>query len=94
MLRSLWNSPDCRFILENNLQRKALEARRLSEERADVLFKAIKALAAAIDAKSHYTGCHSARIADMCVEIGKELGLSPSRLNTLELAAHIHDVAN
>ena len=80
------------FILENNLQRKKLETQRLSEQRADVLFKAIKALAAAVDAKSHYTGRHSARMADMCIEIGKELNLPESKLNVLELAAHIHDV--
>ena len=80
------------FILENNLQRKKIEARRLSEERAEVLFKAIKALAAAIDAKSHFTGSHSARMAELCIEIGVELGLAQEKLNTLELAAHIHDV--
>ncbi len=80
------------FILENNLQRKKLESQRLSNERADVLFKAIKALAAAIDAKSHYTGSHSARMADLCLDIGRELGLGQVQLNALELAAHIHDV--
>jgi response regulator RpfG family c-di-GMP phosphodiesterase len=80
------------IVLENNLQRKLIEARRLSEERADVLFKAIKALAAAIDAKSHYTGCHSARMAELCVHMGMEIGLDHNTLNTLELAAHIHDV--
>lgn len=80
------------FILENNLQRKKIEAQRLSDERADVLFKAIKALAAAIDAKSHYTGRHSARMADMCIEIGFELSLSECELNILELSAYIHDV--
>lgn len=80
------------FVLENNLQRKRLEAKRLSETRADVLFKAIKALAAAIDAKSHFAGSHSARMADLCLEIGKEMDLPEDRLNVLELAAHIHDV--
>jgi len=80
------------FILENNIQRKRLEIQRLQDERADVLFKAIKAMAAAIDAKSHFTGKHSARMADLCLEIGAEMGLSQERLNTLELAAHIHDV--
>lgn len=80
------------FVIENNLQRKILEARKLSEERADVLFKAIKALAAAIDAKSHYTGRHSARMAEICVEIGKEFKLSDNTLNALELSAYIHDV--
>jgi putative two-component system response regulator len=80
------------FILENNLQRKRIEQRRFSEQRADVLFKAIKALAAAIDAKSHYTGRHSAHMAELCLEIGHELKLPPERMMSLELAAHIHDV--
>jgi response regulator RpfG family c-di-GMP phosphodiesterase len=80
------------IILENNLQRKKLEAKRLSEERAEVLFKAIKALAAAIDAKSHYTGCHSARMAELCLAIGRDMAFTSETLNTLELAAHIHDV--
>ncbi|MCE5197443.1 MAG: HD domain-containing phosphohydrolase [Armatimonadota bacterium] len=80
------------IILENNLQRKKIEAQKLLKHRAEVLFKAIKALAAAIDAKSHYTGCHSARMAGLCLEIGKEMGLNSERLKTLELAAHIHDV--
>ena len=80
------------IILENNLQRKKIEAKRLSEERADVLFKALKALAAAIDAKSNYTGCRSAHMAGLCLEIGQEMGFSEDRLNTLELAAYIHDV--
>lgn len=80
------------FILENNMQRKRIEQRKLSEQRANVLFKAIKALAAAIDAKSHYTGRHSAHMAELCLEIGEELQLSPERMMTLELAAHIHDV--
>jgi len=80
------------FILENNLQRKRIEQRRFSEQRADVLFKAIKALAAAVDAKSHFTGRHSAHMAEFCLEIGHELRLSEERMGVLELAAHIHDV--
>jgi putative two-component system response regulator len=80
------------FILENNMQRKRIEQRRLSEQRANVLFKAIKAIAAAIDAKSQYTGRHSAHMAELCLEIGQELHLSEERMATLELAAHVHDV--
>jgi putative two-component system response regulator len=80
------------FILENNVQRKRIEQRRVSEQRADVLFKAIKALAAAVDAKLRFTGRHSAHMAELCLEIGQELRLPEERMNTLELAAHIHDV--
>lgn len=80
------------IVIENNLQRKEIEAKRLSEERADVLFKAIKALAAAIDAKSSYTINRSANMAQLCLEIGTEMGFVEDRLNTLELAAYIHDI--
>lgn len=80
------------FILENGLQRNQARAKRLSSERAEVLFKVVKALAAAIDAKSNYTSFHSARMAEMCIKIGKEMALTQEQLNMLELAAHIHDV--
>ncbi len=80
------------FVVENNLQRKKLEARRLSEERADVLFKTIKAMAAAIDARSDHTSCHSVRMANLCIAIARELDFSQDVLNALELAAYIHDI--
>ncbi len=80
------------LTLENSLQRKKFELARLSEQRADVLFKAVKALAAAIDARSHYTGRHSARMAELCMRIGTAMCLPEDRLNALELSAHIHDV--
>ena len=80
------------FVVESNLQRKRLEARRLSEERADVLFKAIKAMAAAIDARSDYTSSHSVQMAYLCIAIARELDFNQDALNALELAAYIHDI--
>ena len=84
--------PTLHVILQNNIQRKRIEMRRLYEQRAEVLFKAIRALASAIDAKSYYTGRHSDRVTELCVEIGQELRLDTQSLYTLELAANVHDV--
>jgi len=81
-----------RFVIESSLQRKKLELKRLSEHRAEVLFKAIKGLAAAVDAKSDCSERHTARTAELCLEIGAELGLSEEQLNTLELAVYVHDL--
>ncbi len=86
------DTANVRFVLENSLQRKRIEIERLSEQRADVLFKAIKGLAAAVDAKSNCSERHTARTAELCLEIGAEMGLSQERLSTLELAAHVHDL--
>jgi putative two-component system response regulator len=80
------------YALENCLQRKRIEIRRLSGERAEILFKAIKALSACIDARSGYTGKHSARLAQFCLGVGCRLNLPAEQLNTLELAAYIHDM--
>lgn len=80
------------FIIENNLERKKIETQKLRNERADTLFKTIKAIASAIDTRSYYTGKHSACMADICMEIGREMGFASEDLNTLELASYIHDI--
>lgn len=59
---------------------------------ADVLLKTIQAIAAAIDAKSLFSREHSSRVTQLCVEIGAEMGLPQDSLETLEFAAHIHDI--
>ncbi|MCX6344651.1 MAG: response regulator [Armatimonadetes bacterium] len=84
--------PKLHVTLQNNIQRKRIEMRKFYEQRADVLFKAIRALASAIDAKSYYTGRHSDRVTELSVEIGQEMQLDDQSLYTLELAANVHDV--
>ena len=45
-----------------------------------------------VDAKSSFTGEHSARVCEYSVEIGQTLGLSGGRLTLLRRAALLHDV--
>ncbi len=52
----------------------------------------LRSLAGAIDAKDPYTRGHSQRVADLAVEIGRELGLPPARLQALEYGGLLHDV--
>jgi HD-GYP domain-containing protein (c-di-GMP phosphodiesterase class II) len=56
------------------------------------LFKAIRVVTAAIDAKSHYAARHSSRVTQLSLMIGKRIGLSPEQTITLELAAQLHDI--
>ncbi len=51
-----------------------------------------KALAAAIDAKDPYTRGHSQRVAQISLEIAKEMGQSPSEQQKVNIAALLHDV--
>lgn len=72
------------------VSKKALEIayQRLNSNYKDTLL----ALSTAIDARDAYTAGHSKRVAGISLEIGKQLGLSKDKLETLELAALLHDV--
>jgi PAS domain S-box-containing protein len=56
------------------------------------LEKTIQVVANALDMKDSYTGGHQRRVANICVRIATELGLSKERIHGLHLAATIHDL--
>ena len=53
---------------------------------------AVEALADIVDMRDHYTFEHSRRVADFSVRIARELGLPPEQVETIRLAARVHDV--
>lgn len=52
----------------------------------------IECLAAALEAKDLYTSGHSSRVGDMSFDLGRALGLKGSQLETIHIAAHLHDI--
>jgi response regulator RpfG family c-di-GMP phosphodiesterase len=86
------SSAEVYALIERNLERKAAAAQRIVSDRAEILFKAIRALTAAIDARSHYAARHSSRVTQLSLMVGTKLGLSTQEMVTLELAAQLHDV--
>jgi HD-GYP domain-containing protein (c-di-GMP phosphodiesterase class II) len=52
----------------------------------------IVSLANSIDSKDPYTRGHSQRVADLCVEIGRELGMTERQLKQLRYGGILHDV--
>lgn len=53
---------------------------------------AIKALAAALDARDTYTAGHSERVSALSVMIGRQMGLDHPQLDVLRLGALLHDI--
>ena len=53
---------------------------------------AIKALAAALDARDTYTAGHSERVSALSVMIGRQLNLDTPQLDVLRLGALLHDI--
>ena len=52
----------------------------------------VKVVAAAIDARDSYTHGHSARVAQLSLLLGRQVGLSHEELTDLEIACLFHDV--
>ncbi|HET6413354.1 MAG TPA: HD domain-containing phosphohydrolase [Anaeromyxobacter sp.] len=69
-----------------------VENRRLIEALERGYLDTIRSLASAIDAKDPYTRGHSQRVADLAVEIGREMGLSPEAQKSLEYGGVLHDI--
>jgi putative nucleotidyltransferase with HDIG domain len=53
---------------------------------------AIRALAAALDARDPYTAGHSERVSTLAVEMGRAFALSDEELDVLRLGALLHDI--
>jgi HD-GYP domain-containing protein (c-di-GMP phosphodiesterase class II) len=63
-----------------------------AQDLEDSYVSTVKVLAAAIDARDHYTLGHSTRVAQLSVQLGKEIGLSEKELEEIEIACLFHDV--
>jgi putative nucleotidyltransferase with HDIG domain len=53
---------------------------------------AIRALAAALDARDPYTAGHSERVSTLAVQIGRQMQMSDDDLDVLRLGALLHDI--
>jgi HD-GYP domain-containing protein (c-di-GMP phosphodiesterase class II) len=75
-----------RSIIEDTL---ALEVS-VDEEAIDV--DAVAALVAAVEVKDRETQGHNHRVAELCVQIGRQLGMNSTELRTLARSGLLHDV--
>lgn len=65
---------------------------RYARELETAYVSTVRVLGAAIDARDTYTLGHSTRVAQLAVDLGRELGLSHAELEDLEVACLFHDV--
>lgn len=70
----------------------AIENARLYEDVRGLSVAAIRSLATAIDARDPYTHGHSVGVAELSVQLARELGWKAADLEMLEFAALLHDV--
>ena len=70
----------------------ALSNARLIEELDQLNWGALRALARAIDAKSHWTAGHSERVTEIALKIGRVMNLSAKELDILHRGGLLHDI--
>ncbi|NNF38139.1 MAG: HD domain-containing protein [Gemmatimonadetes bacterium] len=69
-----------------------LQGAGLVEELGEMAWGTIRALARAIDAKSHWTAGHSERVVALALALGREMGLARDDLELLKRGGLLHDV--
>jgi putative nucleotidyltransferase with HDIG domain len=70
----------------------AMENAALYEDLRENYFRTVQALVAAVEAKDPYTRWHSTNVAKYAVAIARDLGMSPTQLEEIHIAAILHDV--
>ncbi len=70
----------------------AMENAALYEDLRENYFRTVQALVAAVEAKDPYTRWHSTNVAKYAVAIARDLGMSPTQLEEMHIAAILHDV--
>ena len=45
-----------------------------------------------LDTRDHYTAVHSSEVAELAVEIGREMGMPQGELEQIDIAARVHDI--
>lgn len=58
----------------------------------DLVIETIKSLSATVEAKSAWIAGHSERVTKYAVMLGKQVGLDPNMLRSLEIAGFMHDI--
>ncbi len=75
-----------------DLTLSALHHARLFGELEQAYLQTVLALANAVDAKDTYTADHAQHLAQMAIDIGRELGITSRELEDLRYGAILHDI--
>lgn len=78
--------------MSDNVEEHIAKLAKAAEENRELFVGTVKALAAAIDGKDHYTRGHSERVSRISVAVGQRLGMNADELEKLRISALLHDV--
>jgi len=79
-------------LLEETVNERTLELRRLLDRLHDASEITLEALVAALDAREHETLAHSKRVSEYTLYLAREMGVEVPELDVIRRGAMLHDV--
>jgi len=91
--RMEFGSPDVKLMRSSaNATAVFVENRRLYRDLHAMMLDLVRALVSSVDAKDPYTCGHSERVAILCRELARELGLTDEAIEQAYMAGLLHDI--
>jgi len=88
-----FGSPDIKLMRSSaNATAVFIENRRLYRDLHTMMLDLVRALVSSVDAKDPYTCGHSERVAILCRELARELGLTDEAIEEAYMAGLLHDI--
>ena len=78
--------------LEEMVAQRTAELDRALHSLEDAYRSTLKALTSALEARDHETRGHSERVVSFSLRLGREMGLAPAHLRSLEFGSLLHDI--
>lgn len=78
--------------LQEEVSQRTRELAEANEKLEQTMHGVIKAMAAALESRDPYTGGHQQRVAELSVAIGRKLSLTEDQIQSLYIAAMVHDI--
>src|SRR5205085_954362 len=79
-------------LLEETVNERTAELRRLLDNLHDASEITLEALVAALDAREHETQAHSKRVSEYTVHLAQSLGVAEGQLEVIRRGAMLHDI--
>jgi len=79
-------------LLEETVNERTVELRRLLDRLHDASEITLEALVAALDAREHETQAHSKRVSEYTLYLAREMSVDASQLDVIRRGAMLHDI--
>src|SRR2546422_1028603 len=90
--RNLMEQTERMQLLEETVNERTVELRRLLDRLRDASEITLEALVAALDAREHETQAHSKRVSEYTLFLAREMSVDAAQLDVIRRGAMLHDI--